>query len=177
MQPRAVKPPERAAWYAPDAPPLTSDLLHTFHSASEWPYMEQGDEITATELLRHPPAIFSQYERWRLISLRTALLRSRSPLVPKRGGTVPGLHVWSVQPGRFSSVNISCNLFHPPFPSLCRPRGSVHPLHVSQKTQNPPSQCSQATSHPGTLNRALTLNLQVYIDVQLKVSIKINFTV
>lgn len=36
-----------AAWYRPAGPPLTSDLLHTFHSAAEWPYMEQGGQITA----------------------------------------------------------------------------------------------------------------------------------
>lgn len=36
-----------AAWYRPAGPPLTSDPLHTFHSAAEWPYMEQGGQITA----------------------------------------------------------------------------------------------------------------------------------
>lgn len=38
---------------SPDGPPVTSDQLHTFHSAQEWPYMEQGDKITAMEPCIH----------------------------------------------------------------------------------------------------------------------------
>lgn len=38
---------------SPVGPPVTSDRLHTFHSAQEWPYMEQGDKITAMLLRIH----------------------------------------------------------------------------------------------------------------------------
>lgn len=43
---------EHAVW-SPVGPPVTSDQLHTFHSAPVWPYMEHRDKITAMEPCIH----------------------------------------------------------------------------------------------------------------------------